>query len=93
MPVVDEQRLNLPMIDTWTPPRVAHCSNCLHCKVSQSEYGLVVSCAQGYDKGVSRPMSVVIRAHNARGFRNARQCPDYTSMSDMGRKRKKGSSK
>lgn len=71
----------LNIVMRWEPPTNPHCSNCRFATVNGSPDAPMVACAQGHGTG-AKPLPLLIRGKNARGFRSARTCPDFSSMSD-----------
>lgn len=68
-------------IREWTPARrPVHCSNCAECRITTGIFGVMAQCAKGY--GEEKPISIVIRLENPRGWRDANKCPSFRSMND-----------
>lgn len=69
------------VLDVWEPPQNPHCSNCFHAKVSGPADRPLVRCAQGQGRRTERSLASLLR-RGGYGFRSARDCEFYSSMSD-----------
>jgi hypothetical protein len=70
------------IIEDWQPPRAPHCSNCLHAVVGGTPEEPTVRCERGH--GDERSLFTLIRPSHSRQFIPAKECPDFSSMSDDG---------
>jgi hypothetical protein len=79
---IDEHLLKRAVTE-WEPRKEPHCSNCRHAIVSEGTRPNKpeVECARGHGKGPA-DLFRLIRPSNPRGFRQASECPDFSSMSD-----------
>jgi hypothetical protein len=68
--------------DPELPNRAVHCANCANAVVSGEPDLPEVSCEMGWGAHEPRPLIFMVRPERPRGFRTARQCPDFRSMSD-----------
>lgn len=66
--------------ERWRPGM--HCSNCSHCRTYRDEASgdMMARCAQGYGK--PKLLIQVIRPAHGRGWRQAKDCPDFDNMDD-----------
>lgn len=70
------------LIESWDPcERPVHCSNCINAIVTgDGIHHPSVHCAKGYGRTIS--IWQLTRNQRPFGFRNAAECPDFTSMDD-----------
>lgn len=70
----------------WDPvERHTHCSNCLHCVVSDGENEPMVGCEMGVGRqhdDTPKPLLKVIRPYHPYSFAAASKCPKFTCMTD-----------
>ena len=67
--------LTAALIEGWEPPTSPHCSNCLGARVRGYPEAPEAYCGKGH--GPPKPLWVLLRQRNARGFARAEKCPDW----------------
>ncbi len=83
MAVKNYARAEQAVMDNWDPEvRPVHCSNCLHCKVFETNKGLFVRCEMGQGKCAQRSYWAVMRRQHPFALMDAKLCKEWESMDD-----------